>query len=252
MPVRYTASLLTPIVAKAKSFHDVLRALGLSPYCGGNNTRIKKLISTYGINTSHFCGLRTNFGPNHKGGTKKLHWEKVLIFDRRGARKENVPRLRRAMIESGIPEVCSECGQLPKWNNKPLRLQIDHRDGNNIDNRPHNVRFLCPNCHTQTLNYGAKNIRHSSCKPVLVQIICEHCNKTTSKRRKLVARAKRQFCDIRCKNLFQEHKRMKNSKHQQIYREFLKTHKYLTTAKMFGVSDTLVRRIVSKYAHVAQ
>ena len=51
---------------------------------------------------------------------------------------------------------CSECGQEGTWNNKPLVLQLDHIDGDSDNNHPNNVRLLCPNCHTQTENFGSK------------------------------------------------------------------------------------------------
>ncbi len=38
-----------------------------------------------------------------------------------------------------------------------ITLQIDHINGINSDNRLENLRFLCPNCHTQTETYGSKN-----------------------------------------------------------------------------------------------
>ena len=41
--------------------------------------------------------------------------------------------------------------------NKKLCLQIDHIDGNCENNKPDNLRFLCPNCHTQTETWGIKN-----------------------------------------------------------------------------------------------
>ena len=61
------------------------------------------------------------------------------------------------MIESGIPEQCVACGLGTEWNGKTITLQIDHRDGNAVNNLPSNVRFLCPNCHSQTDNFGIKN-----------------------------------------------------------------------------------------------
>ena len=51
---------------------------------------------------------------------------------------------------------CSECG-ISEWNHKPLTLQIDHIDGNHKNNVIENLRWLCPNCHTQTDTWGVKN-----------------------------------------------------------------------------------------------
>ena len=51
---------------------------------------------------------------------------------------------------------CSCCG-ISEWNGKELRLQIDHIDGNNANDRIENYRYLCPNCHTQTDTWGVKN-----------------------------------------------------------------------------------------------
>jgi Zn finger protein HypA/HybF involved in hydrogenase expression len=31
-------------------------------------------------------------------------------------------------------------------------------DGDWLNNEPENVRFICPNCHSQTPNFGSKNI----------------------------------------------------------------------------------------------
>lgn len=51
---------------------------------------------------------------------------------------------------------CEECG-ISEWNNKPIILDLDHKNGNANDNSLENVRLLCPNCHSQTDTYKVKN-----------------------------------------------------------------------------------------------
>lgn len=72
-------------------------------------------------------------------------------------RVTQLKKFRRDLIEL-YGENCSECGLDPIWNGKPLTLQVDHINGDNTDNRPENLRFLCPNCHTQTPTYAGRNI----------------------------------------------------------------------------------------------
>ncbi len=52
---------------------------------------------------------------------------------------------------------CTECG-ISSWNGKSLTLELEHRNGNSEDNSEENVCLLCPNCHSQTSTYKAKNI----------------------------------------------------------------------------------------------
>jgi 5-methylcytosine-specific restriction endonuclease McrA len=51
---------------------------------------------------------------------------------------------------------CMKCG-ISEWMNEPISLQLDHVNGLSNNNLPDNVRLLCPNCHSQTPTYGAKN-----------------------------------------------------------------------------------------------
>ncbi len=69
----------------------------------------------------------------------------------------NNSTLKRRLIEAGIlEEKCGECG-LSEWRGKRLCIQMDHVNGINTDNRLENLRMLCPNCHSQTETFGARN-----------------------------------------------------------------------------------------------
>jgi hypothetical protein len=64
--------------------------------------------------------------------------------------------LKRTLI-SLYGNVCVDCGNTGEHNGKELKLQLDHKDGNASNDMPDNVRLLCPNCHSQTPTFTAKN-----------------------------------------------------------------------------------------------
>ena len=82
----------------------------------------------------------------------RLNTTKPRIFD--GLVSD--PKTLKNFLIQEVGESCTECGQGPVWNNKPLVLHLDHIDGNSDNNFPENLRLLCPNCHTQTETYSSK------------------------------------------------------------------------------------------------
>jgi hypothetical protein len=79
----------------------------------------------------------------------------VLCYRKVGAGKSTVRRHYAKWREAqGIPVRCdnAECTFFSRpltWNGKPLKPILDHANGNNTDNRPTNLRLLCPNCDSQ-------------------------------------------------------------------------------------------------------
>jgi hypothetical protein len=146
---RYSDELLARAVAESVSYAGVIRALGLRQ-AGGTQAHIARRIRAAAIDTSHFNAQAHNRG---KSSPFRLHPEQVLRILPAGSGRVKAPQLRRALIAAGVPERCDECGLDPEWQGRPLRLVVDHRSGDWIDNRKENVRFLCPNCHAQTATW---------------------------------------------------------------------------------------------------
>ena len=75
----------------------------------------------------------------------------------------NINRLKQRLINEGKLEYqCALCGNIGEWNGELLILQLDHINGINNDHRIENLRFLCPNCHSQTNNFSGKNKKTSN------------------------------------------------------------------------------------------
>jgi hypothetical protein len=154
--MKHSKEMLERAVSASTSVAQVLRYLGYKTLDGGTHSHITRRLRFYGINTSHFFGKGANRGERHKGGPRKLSWQEILIAGRL-LHKEHTPTLRRAMIESGIEHRCGTCGMQPFWNGKELVLQISHKNGKSSDNRKENLGFECPNCHSQTEDFGGRS-----------------------------------------------------------------------------------------------
>ena len=103
--------------------------------------------------------------PNKGGkGTNKFPNGNISrrIFNLDDWNKDKLIKISRCSLRKWIikldliPYECNNgCGSI--WKNKPLILDLDHINGDGKDNRKSNLRFLCPNCHSQTENFRNKN-----------------------------------------------------------------------------------------------
>jgi 5-methylcytosine-specific restriction endonuclease McrA len=143
----YTEELLRSAVLASTSFAGVLRYLGLRQ-AGGTQAHIARRIRHFGIDTSHFTGQA------HARGKPSAYIrspEQVLVVRAPGSLREKPPALRRALFAIGRRYVCAHCQPDPQV--VPVTLHVDHINGDWLDNREDNLRFLCPNCHSLTPTY---------------------------------------------------------------------------------------------------
>jgi len=154
---KWTIDQLKETVKKSKSISQVLGFLGLKQ-AGGNYFQIKKYFRLYKIDTSHFTGKTWNKGL--KGiGKPRIPLEEILV-------KNNTYqsfKLKRRLFKAGLKtEKCEECG----WNKISPGgyppLELDHINGDHMDNRLENLRVLCPNCHSLKPNHRGRNIKNKS------------------------------------------------------------------------------------------
>lgn len=51
---------------------------------------------------------------------------------------------------------CCKCN-IDSWQGEPISLEIEHKDGDSLNQIEENLILLCPNCHSQTPTYKSKN-----------------------------------------------------------------------------------------------
>lgn len=150
---KYTLEELKDAVANSTSVRQALDKLGVIP-AGGNYRTFKKAIKEFSIDISHFTGKGWNKG-------RKFQPKRPIEDYLSNGHTIQSHKLRLRLLKEGVfQHICSSC-QLTTWNNKPIPLELDHKNGQHIDNTLSNLRLLCPNCHAQTSTYRGKNKKHS-------------------------------------------------------------------------------------------
>lgn len=77
----------------------------------------------------------------------------------------NRSQLKKRLIRDGIlKNECFNCGLGPFWENSPLSLHLEHKNGIHNDHRLENLCLLCPNCHSQTSTFAGRNSKYGKAK----------------------------------------------------------------------------------------
>jgi len=215
---KYSENDLERAIKHAKCIKDVMINLGMKVNNGGYRI-IHSYAIKYNLELPRFSGeeqvkqakLATkipdeeyfNINTYHSGS----HIRKRLIKDHKREEK------------------CAVCGIGTKWNNKFLRFQVDHIDGNRFNNTLTNLRFLCPNCHSQTETFG--NSRKTKQKYNYCSCGVRICK--TSKQ-----------C-LKCANKSPKKKKIKWPSDKEIL-DLVNNYSFLQAGKILGVSDNAIRK----------
>lgn len=166
----FTEEELRTIVQESYSYREVLRKLGYATCGGNNNVTLKKRLEQYNISTDHFTT------------TQSIERNENNVFCKNSTATQAT--LRRWFLKGNyIPYKCSICG-ISEWQGKELSLQLDHINGDNSDDRISNLRWLCPNCHSQTDTFCGKQSKKPHATKTGIQIkqinYCIDCGKEIS------------------------------------------------------------------------
>lgn len=155
---------LKDLFDECDSVKEILNKLGYRAVTGRTHKDVKHRALSIGVDVEGFMkhseAVRVR-NAKLMNRTSRIPTSDILV---NGSSYHRDGLKNRLVKEGLIPYNCSGCGLKDSYNDKPIKLHLDHINGINNDNRLPNLRLLCPNCHSQTPTYcGRNNIRKKTC-----------------------------------------------------------------------------------------
>lgn len=145
--------LMTKCGYKAREHKNTLNEVTLTQQTTAKPI-IRKRIIQMGLTTEHFETAR-----------RCKTWRHVNKLTNKRRHSNQLKKILDQVNRCYVCAIC-RCEGMTLWNGEwlwhdwPLKLQIDHingRHGSDEDDHPDNLRYLCPNCHSQTPTFTGKN-----------------------------------------------------------------------------------------------
>ena len=152
---RWSDDDLRHAVTSSRSIAGTLRLLGLVPM-GGNYDQVKRRIAELELDISHFTGKGWNTGAAAKPRAARS-LDEILVSDR----WTSSTGLKQRLLREGLKQpICELCGwSQPRSCDGRIPVELDHVNGDKLDNRLENLRILCPNCHASQPTHRGLNKR---------------------------------------------------------------------------------------------
>lgn len=157
MKYYYTIENLIEAVNTSKSISEVIRKLNCK-INGGTHSQITTKIKNLNIDTSHFTGQLWSKGLDALKDHRLGNTDKIFIENSKYSRSY----IRKLIMHNNLIDYKCSCGLIDTWRDKPIVLELEHKNGIRSDHRLENLEFLCPNCHSQTFSYRGRNINKST------------------------------------------------------------------------------------------